>query len=172
MLDIERQYQVNLSFAESIVSGKLLDYANWRFRPSVEETLKNVLTPFDLVYEKQGESTYQVSKFRYSRITLEEGVERLEHMKTLYDNKADWETRKDSLRKCMTEVLHLTKIPEWPESSPIIVNKRKTDDYQAETIALEVLPGLYTTGSLYKPRNLKGKVLVILSPNGHFVHGR
>lgn len=172
LLDIERQYQVNLSFAESIVSGKLLDYANWRFRPSVEETLKNVLTPFDLVHEKQGESTYRVSKFRYSRITLEEGVERLEHMKTLYDNKADWEIRKDSLRKCMTEALHLSKIPEWPESSPIIVNKRKTDDYQVENIALEVLPGLYTIGSLYKPRNLKGKVPVILCPNGHFAHGR
>ncbi len=34
------------------------------------------------------------------------------------------------------------------------------------------MPGLYACGSLYRPANLKGKVPVILNPDGHFPRGR
>ncbi len=172
LLDIEKQYQVDLSFAGSMVRGKMLDYANWRFRPTIEETLKNVLTPFDLVFEKQDDNTYRISHFRYSKITLREGVERLDYMKTLYEDQKSWEVRKAELKECMRAIFHFYDLPEWPDSDPIVTNKRKMKGYQVENIALEVLPGLYTTGSIYKPAKLKGKVPVILCPNGHFTNGR
>jgi dienelactone hydrolase len=37
-----------------------------------------------------------------------------------------------------------------------------------ENIAIEILPGLFVNGSLYKPSKYKGKIPVILNPDGHW----
>lgn len=67
--NIEQQYQVDLSYSSSLVNGKTLNYANWRFRPTIEETLTNVLLPFNLVFEKKGENTYRITKFKYHQLS-------------------------------------------------------------------------------------------------------
>ena len=46
------------------------------------------------------------------------------------------------------------------------------DGYTIQNIAIEVLPGLYVCGSLYSPVDPKGKIPVILNPDGHFEQGR
>lgn len=46
--NIETRYGVAIRYPDSLVKGKVLNYARWRFRPDVEETLNNVLAPFDL----------------------------------------------------------------------------------------------------------------------------
>ncbi len=37
---------------------------------------------------------------------------------------------------------------------------------------MEILPGVYTTGSIYKPYPLNEKVPIVITPNGHFGDGR
>jgi dienelactone hydrolase len=59
-------------------------------------------------------------------------------------------------------------LPAKPASAPIITPKRVYDGYTVENIAIEILPGLYINGSLYKPLKIKGKIPVILSPDGHW----
>ncbi|MFB6343729.1 alpha/beta hydrolase family protein [Saccharicrinis sp. FJH62] len=170
--EISKQYHVELSYAGSKVKGKTLTYAEWRFRPSLEETLIRVLSPFDLTFEKQNDSLYRITDYKYYRTSLEDGVEKLDYLKKLYDNKDEWETRKAELRQCFLEALRISHKPDWPDSKPVIVNKRKYKNYRVENFALEVLPGAYVMGSIYKPVKISGKVPLILSPNGHFSKGR
>jgi hypothetical protein len=66
----------------------------------------------------------------------------------------------------------LSPLPTKPLSVPIVTGKRQMDGYTIENIAIETLPGLYVCGSLYRPIKSKGKIPVILSPNGHFQNGR
>lgn len=56
--------------------------------------------------------------------------------------------------------------------SPLITARRVMDGYTVENVALETLPGLFVTGSLYRPVRAEEKLPVILSPNGHFDGGR
>jgi hypothetical protein len=42
------------------------------------------------------------------------------------------------------------------------------DGYTVENIGFEVLPGVYIAGSLYRPAKTKGKVPVVLCPDGHW----
>lgn len=46
------------------------------------------------------------------------------------------------------------------------------DGYTIENVAIETLPGVYVSGSLYMPSNVKGKIPVVLNPDGHFGDGR
>ncbi|TEB41047.1 acetylxylan esterase, partial [Flavobacterium circumlabens] len=45
-------------------------------------------------------------------------------------------------------------------------------DYSIENIGLDILPGVYVTGSIYKPYPLNKKSAIILTPDGHFGDGR
>jgi dienelactone hydrolase len=69
-------------------------------------------------------------------------------------------------------------MPKSPNSAPIFANSRltlaydKQDGYAVENFALEVLPGVYAAGSIYKPRKSDGLSPIVLNPNGHFGDGR
>ena len=48
LMEISKRFNVRLKWTEVVVDGKMLDYADARIRPySVEESLNNVLAPFD-----------------------------------------------------------------------------------------------------------------------------
>ena len=64
--------------------------------------------------------------------------------------------------------MQLSHLPAAPASKPIITPQRKFDGYTVENIALEILPGLWINGSLYKPAKYKGKIPVIVNPDGHW----
>ena len=72
----------------------------------------------------------------------------------------------------MTTSFGLDKAPPTPKSKPLLTPKRIYKDYSVENIALEILPGVYTTGSIYKPYPLNKKSAIILTPDGHFGDGR
>ena len=44
--------------------------------------------------------------------------------------------------------------------------------YTIQNVAIETLPGLYVCGSLYQPIKPKGKMPIVLNPDGHFGDGR
>jgi len=168
LIEIEKRYGVQLKYADSLVANKTVSYAEWRFRPDIEATLNNVLNPFDMKVRKEKDSVYRVGYYEYYRWAVEDGWAELDRIASLYNNVAEWEKRKKELKPCLFEALQLNPLPKSPGSKPIITAKRTFDGYTVENIAIEILPGLYINGSLYKPSNYKGKIPVILNPDGHW----
>jgi hypothetical protein len=171
--DIQTIFKVRLKYSDDVVKDKWLTSADWRIRRySLEKTLDNVLSPLDLMYVKESETTYKIKPYRYAQRPVEDGKEHCAYLSTLYADKSSWEIRKSELVKCMTEALGLSPMPRKTNSKPIVTQKRIMDGYTIENIALEFLPGLYVCGSLYRPLKYKGLSPIILNPDGHFKDGR
>jgi len=64
--------------------------------------------------------------------------------------------------------LRLSKLPTYPLSKPIETPVRKYRGYTVSNIAIEILKGVWINGSIYRPDKIKGKVPVILNPDGHW----
>ncbi len=170
--DIEKQFDIQISYDKKLVDGQILNYADWRIKPwSAEESLKAVLAPFDYTFTMDNEK-YKIRRFEYSRTDIEEGKLFLNYLETLYSNKNEWEKRKTELMPCLKQALRLNPLPKKPESKTILTPKRKYNGYTVENFAIETLPGIYVCGSLYKPEKVKGKCPVMLNPNGHSREGR
>ncbi|QJD97294.1 acetylxylan esterase [Mucilaginibacter robiniae] len=172
LADIESRFHVKIKYSEDMVKDRWVTYADWRIRPTVDETLATVLAPLDMKVNAEGEKTYKLKYYEYSRLTPEQGREKLAYLSSFYHDQASWEKRKAILKPCMLQALQLSPLPSKPVSKPIITNKRVMDGYSIENIAIETLPGLYVSGSLYKPIKFKGKIPVFLCPDGHFGNGR
>lgn len=168
LIDIEKRYNIELQYSESLVKDIYILYPTWRYRVDIEPTLNNILLPLDLVYEKAGEKTYQISRFNYYQRPVEEGRKHLEQLLAAYPTLQLWESRKAELRKCFLEQLQLAPFPKKTPLNPIITNPRKYDSYTVENIAIETIPGVYLCGSLYKPTKGKGSFPLVLCPYGHF----
>ncbi|MEH6306884.1 acetylxylan esterase [Olivibacter sp. CPCC 100613] len=165
---IEARFGVKIKYNENQVKDRNLTYALWRFRPTVDQTLSQVLAPLDLKVNKEKEGVYKLKEYEYYRWPVQEGWEKLDTLAARYHDKASWELRKDSLRKELWKALKLSPLPAKPVSKPIITPVRKMDGYTVQNIALEILPGVYVNGSLYRPMKAKGKIPVVLSPDGHW----
>jgi hypothetical protein len=168
LTDIEKKYGIKINYADSVVANKTVAYADWRYRPDAEETLKNVLKPLDMEIRKEKDRVYKLGYYEYYRWPVEEGWAELDRIASKYKNLDDWEIRKSQLKICILRALQLSKLPPAPKAMPIITPKRRFDGYTVENIAIEILPGLWINGSLYKPGNYKGKIPVILNPDGHW----
>ncbi|AOW08270.1 glucuronyl esterase domain-containing protein [Flavobacterium gilvum] len=170
---IETVFHITVVDDRGLLKGKELDYADWRIEQgNLEVSLANILVPFELTYFKQPDGTYQIRKYENHKVSVDKGKERLQYLTTLYSNVSDWEARKKEIKACMITSFGLDKTPAMPKSKPILTPKRIYKDYSVENIALEILPGVYTTGSIYKPYPLDKKSAVILTPDGHFGDGR
>ncbi|MDR6561987.1 MULTISPECIES: acetylxylan esterase [unclassified Arcicella] len=169
---IEIRFKVKIRYPEDLVKDKWVTYADWRFRPDFEKTMNNVLSSQDITFAKEGEKKYKLQSYQYHLKTPEEGEQQLAYLATLYNDEASWEKRKDELKACMWNALKLSPLPAKPDSKVITSNKRKMDGYTIENVAIETLPGVYVCGSLYMPIESKGKIPVILNPDGHFGDGR
>ncbi len=167
------RYDVIIKYDKRNVGEFMLDYANWRLVPGdVELSLKNVLAPFDYVFVTQGVGVYKIKEYQYHLITPEQGANSLEYLSTLYDDQTSWEKRKAELKSCILESLELDGLPTLENPKIILNGKRNYAGYTIENIALETVPGFYVAGSIYQPSKPKGKMPIILSPNGHFGDGR
>jgi sugar phosphate isomerase/epimerase/dienelactone hydrolase len=166
--DIQKKYGVAIKFDDKMVAGKMVTYAEWKYRPDVELTLDNVLEPLNLKVKKEGDKKYKLSDYEYYRWQPAEGWAELDRIAAQYNTVEDWERRKAELKPCIKEALQLAHLPASPNSKPIITPKRSYDGYSVENIAIEILPGVWINGSLYKPAKYKGKIPVILNPDGHW----
>lgn len=170
--EISTRFNVRLAYDIDTV-GKTLQYADFRIRPySVEESLTNVLAPFDYKFVKQSDTRYKLKRYEYARRTDADGEKLLNYLCTLYTDKASFEQRKAVLKKEVRERLQIDKyLAQRTGSEPILSKVRKYDGYTVQNFALETLPGLYVCGSIYTPKG-KGKHALIICPNGHFGNGR
>jgi sugar phosphate isomerase/epimerase/dienelactone hydrolase len=166
--DIQKKYGVTIRYDNKMVEDKVVPYADWKYRPDVEVTLANILTPFDLKVKSDGDKKYKLSAYEYYRWKPEEGWAELDRIASQYNTVVEWEKRKAALKPCLLEALQLDHLPAAPNNKPIITAQRKFDGYTVENIAIEILPGVWINGSLYKPSKYKGKIPVILNPDGHW----
>jgi sugar phosphate isomerase/epimerase len=172
LAEVQQRYGISIRYPEDLVKDKWVTYADWRYKPDVEKTLADILASQDLAFAKEGEKKYKLQEFRYHLKSVEDGKEQLAHLSTLYDNVGSWEKRKAELKQCILASLKLTNLPAKPSSQPILSPVRKFNGYTVQNIAIETLPGLYVSGSLYRPTKSKGSIPVVLNPDGHFAKGR
>ncbi|MGF1924878.1 MAG: acetylxylan esterase, partial [Bacteroidia bacterium] len=166
--EIEARFAVQIKYSEPQVKDKWVNYASWRFRTSVEETLNNVLMPLDLKVNKEKDRVFKLKEYEYHRWDIEDGWAFLDQLASQYTDKDSWEVRKLVLKPALYEALQLATLPAKPTSKPIITSKRIFDGYSVENIAIEIMPGVFVNGSLYKPLKFKGKIPLVLSPDGHW----
>jgi dienelactone hydrolase len=172
LTEIESRFKVKIKYNDDQVKDRWVNYAFWRFRPEVDETLSNVLAPLDLKVNKEKEGVYKLKEYEYYRWNVQDGQDKLDQLAALYHDKTTWEQRKALIKPGLYEAQGLLPLPAKPSSKPIITPKRVMDGYTVENIAIEILPGLYVNGSLYKPLKVKGKIPVMLSPDGHWSQQR
>ncbi len=90
----------------------------------------------------------------------------------VYASRAEWEARKTHLRK---QILASAGLLPMPRRGPVradIFGRIDRDGYSIEKVALETMPGYYLGGNLYRPRGKQGKFPGVLTPHGHWKHGR
>ncbi len=172
LTQIEARYKISLDYPDELVQDKWISYAQWRFKPDVEQTLTGILSLHDIVFEKQAPSKYRLHAFQYYEKTPDEGVAQMQALAAKYNNQQEWESRKDELRACFMSTLAIKKFPAQIASAPIVTKKRTYKDYTVQNFALETLPGVYICGSIYRPLKFKGKIPVVFNPDGHFEGAR
>jgi len=166
--DIAKKYHAKLVYEDKNVKDVSVLYASWRYRPDIKETLRNVLSTVDFVFNENSKGEFEITKFEYYRKTFEEGRQHLEQLLASYPKLSDWVERKAELRKDILEAMELSPLPKKTPLNPIYTAKRLMEGYTIENVAIETLPGVYLCGSLYKPSKGNGPFPAVLCPHGHF----
>lgn len=170
--DVSPRFGIRLKYNVD-TTGLKLAYADFRVRPySLEETLNNILSPFDFKAVKQNDKLYKIKPYEYPRRQPEDGQKMISWLTSLYSNKTEWEARRDTLRKEVRERLGIDKLlPLCSKEKPEYSKIRKFDGYTVQNFRLKTANGHTVCGSIYAPTS-KGKHPLIICPNGHFSNGR
>lgn len=170
--DVSARFGIKLKYNVD-TTGLKLAYADFRIRPySLEETLNNILAPFDFKAVKQNDKLYKIKPYEYPRRQPEDGQKMISWLTSLYSDKAAWEARRDTLRKEVRERLGIDKLlPLCSKEKPEYSKIRKFDRYTVQNFRLKTANGHTVCGSIYAPTS-KGKHPLIICPNGHFSNGR
>lgn len=170
--DVSARFGIRLKYNVD-TTGLKLAYADFRVRPySLEETLNNILSPFDFKAVKQNDKLYKIKPYEYPRRQPEDGQKMISWLTSLYNNKTEWEARRDTLRKEVRERLGIDKLlPLCSKEKPEYSKIRKFDGYTVQNFRLKTVNGHTVCGSIYAPTS-KGKHPLIICPNGHFSNGR
>ena len=186
MQDVARRFGVKFKFDKNVDTiGKKMPYADFRVRPySLEMTLDNICKHYDWNWWKQSGNVYKIKLYEYPRRHEAEGRMMLDWLSSLYNNKEQWEARRDTLRKEVRQRLELDKfldscVVKKDKKAvstgfqgnlvrPVILSKiRKHDGYTTQNICIELTPGQHLFGTIYASLK-KGKHALIVCPDGHW----
>ena len=170
--DVSKRFNVKLKYNVD-TTGLKLAYADFRIRPySIEETLNNILAPFDFKPVPQNDRYYKIKPYEYPRRQADDGVKLINWLSSLYNDRSSWEARKDSLRREVRQLLGIDQLlPLCAQEAPRYTKIRKFDGYSVQNFCLKTVNGHTVCGSIYAPLS-KGKHPLIICPNGHFTNGR
>ena len=185
MGDVERRFGIRLKY-DMDTTGLQVTYADFRIRPySVEETLTNLLAPFDFKPVFQQKNVWKVKRYEYPRRQPADGEKLMAYLNSLYQNRQQWEARRDTLRREVAERLGILPLRrQCLMESNDLGAVRKHDGYTVQNFRLSTINGHHVCGSIYAPVALKwkksffsreherGKYPLIVCPNGHFNGGR
>jgi len=170
MKDVGKRFGVKFKFDSNVDTvGKRLPYADFRVRPySLEMTLDNICKYYDWNWWKQSGNTYKIKLYEYPRRHEAEGKMMLDYLSSLYTNKAQWEARRDSLRREVRQRLELDAfLDSCVLGKPLLSKIRKHDGYTTQNICIELTPGQHLFGTIYASTK-KGKHALIVCPDGHW----
>ena len=105
--------------------------------------------------------------FNEPRQTEDQGREQLAAFAKTFSNKAEWEARAARNRDAMLKAAHLAPLPARCPLNPIVGGKQDRKGYSVENFAIEVFPGFYYTGNLYRPAGGTKPFAGVLCPHGH-----
>jgi dienelactone hydrolase len=100
--------------------------------------------------------------------TPEEGRQQLEKFARGVKTPEDWQARAANTREGILRGAQLWPLPERTPLNPVFRKKRAFAGYTVENVAFESRPGLFVTGSLYRPASGQGPFPAILCPHGHW----
>jgi uncharacterized protein len=100
--------------------------------------------------------------------TEPEAKQVLEHFKNFYKTEEQWLQRAQIIRNGILQGAGLIPFPEKTPLRPRFSEIRKYDGYSVQNVAIESLPGVFVTGSLYVPEKRDKKMPGILSAHGHW----
>jgi dienelactone hydrolase len=126
--------------------------------------LLSLLISSNLRAQKNDESMLCMGDYQ----TEAEGIEQLKRFKNEYSSLKGWEKRAEVIRKGILKGTDLYPLPKKTALNPVFRNKRSYDGYTVENVAIESLPGVFVTGSIYRPTEINSKIPAILSPHGHW----
>ncbi|MCR4853803.1 MAG: acetylxylan esterase [Prevotella sp.] len=185
MGDVQQRFGIRLKY-DMDTTGLKIAYADFRIRPySVEETLTNLLAPFDFKPVYQQGNLWKVKRYEYPRRQPADGEKLIGWLSTLYNNKAQWEARRDTLRREVSQRLGIEPLRalQQTESNKFGATRRH-DGYTVQNFCLSTVDGHTICGTIYSPAPLSwkksklspghksGKYPLIVCPNGHFNGGR
>ena len=188
MQDVARRFGVRFKFDSTVDTvGVRLAYADFRVRPySLEMTLDNICKHFDWNWWKQTGNTYKIKPYEYPRRHESEGRQMLDYLSTLYSNRAQWEARRDTLRREVRQRLGLDAFLDscvlirdkhGNTVRPVTLSKvRRHDGYSTHNICIELTPGQHLFGTIYSPdsrnfrknQNFQKGFPLIICPDGHW----
>lgn len=170
--DVAKRFKVKLKYNVD-TTGLKLSYADFRIRPySIEETLNNILSPFDFKPVKQNDKYYKIKPYEYPRRQPEDGKKLMAYLSTLYHDKASWEARRHLLKHEVRQRLGIDPLlAQCSTEAPTFSKVRRFDGYTVQNFRLKTVNGHTVCGSVYAPTG-KGKHPLIICPNGHFANGR
>lgn len=185
MESVSKRWNVRFKYNVD-TTGLKLPYADFRVRAySLEETLTNICKYFDFNWWKQNGNLYKIKPYEYPRRHVEEGQKMLAYLETLYSNKAHFETRRDSVRRQVRQLLEIDNyMDSLTHSKPVLGKVIRHDGYTTQNIKIETLPGEHLFGTIYTPapdkatlkrwkaKNGTDKFALIICPDGHFGGGR
>ena len=120
LAEIESRFKVKVKYSENQVKDRWVNYALWRFRSGVDETLSNVLAPLDMKVNKEKDGVYKLKEYEYYRWQVQEGQNTLDHLATLNSDKAGWEQRKALIKPCLYEAQQLSVLPPKPDRKSVV----------------------------------------------------
>ena len=169
MKDVAKRFGVKFKFDSNVDTvGKRLPYADFRVRPySLEMTLDNICKYYDWNWWKQSGNLYKIKLYEYPRRHEQEGKMMLDYLSGLYNNKEQWEARRDSLRREVRQRLELDAFLDSCTLKPLLSKVRKHDGYTMQNICIELTPGQHLFGTIYASMK-KGKHALIVCPDGHW----
>ena len=184
MKDVAKRFGVKFKFDSNVDTvGKRLPYADFRVRPySLEMTLDNICKYYDWNWWKQSGNLYKIKLYEYPRRHEQEGKMMLDYLSSLYNNKEQWEARRDSLRREVRQRLELDAFLDSCTLKPLLSKVRKHDGYTTQNICIELTPGQHLFGTIYAPFGLNKKEKIknkkavstdfqhalIVCPDGHW----
>ena len=119
---------------------------------------------YNTLAQEQDKSMLCVGNYQ----TEEEAIQQLKRFSESYHSLAEWEDRAKIIREGILSGAELSPFPEKTMQKVYYRNQREYNGYFVINVAFESLPGVFVTGSLYKPSNINGKVPAILCPHGHW----
>lgn len=171
--DISDRFKVEIEH-NTIAPNTTVVNGNFNIKPwSLKESMDAVTSGTGYGWKKDDSGVIHITRPSYHQVSPEEGQKKMDWLSSLYQDRGSWEERTDSLRAALRDAFGLTGVPEHFDGQVYLSEKRSYKDYYVQNIGIEILPGVWATGSMYHPAKFKkGKCPVILNPHGHYADGR